>query len=101
MAQCSAQTRCVFGVGPEAGLLRRAGDRIAGGAVKVDPDVDAVLLAPGDRLVDLLERRLVELLPVAALDPEAVIHRQTHEVEAELRDQPEILLQERLSPAGR
>ncbi len=89
-----------LGVGPETGFLRRLGDRIARGTVEVERNVNPVLAAPRDGLVDLPECRLIECFPVCVLDPEAIVHGQTHEVEAESRDEPEILFQERLSPAG-
>ncbi len=86
------------GVGPEALGFSRRGDRVARRAVEVHHHVDAVLLAEDQRLVDLRQHVLVDLLPVAIDDPAAVVHRQPHEVETQLVDHAEVVLAEAARP---
>jgi hypothetical protein len=73
-----------LGVRPQAEPFGRSSHRIAGRAVEIEHHVDSVLLAPGDRLVDLAQRLLIESRPIVVDDPSPVVHRQPDEIEAQL-----------------
>ena len=69
-------------------------DAVAGEAVEVDVDVDAVLPAQLDGAVDLLQRLLAHERPVVAAAPAPVVEGQAREVEAPLRHRREVGLLE-------
>jgi hypothetical protein len=83
------------GVGEKVARLGRWIHAVAGCPVEVQADVDPVANPPPHGLIDRGERVLVDPLPVATDGPEPVVEREPHEVEAELRDEPEVLLLER------
>ena len=87
--------RLHVGVRPQAVRLGRVGHRVPRRPVEVEADVYAVAASILDGLIDPLQGRLIELHPVPVLDPDAVVHRQPHEIETQLRDKLEILLFER------
>jgi len=51
--------------------------------MQVDADMNAILLSPGDRLVDLGQFGFKKDRPVSGPGVDAVIDRQAHKVEAE------------------
>ena len=75
---------------PQVLLFLGIGDRVAGRAMEVDADMDVVFLAEFNRFVDILQNIVVDLLPIAVDDPEAVVHGEADEIEAELMDHLEI-----------
>jgi hypothetical protein len=56
--------------------------------------VEPIPLAQPHHPVDLLERGLLDPIDVVALDPQRIVHRDPHEVEAPAGDPPEIVLAE-------
>src|ERR1035441_6735992 len=76
------------------GLELAAVDTVAGDAMKVEIDVDGVLLAEIDGAVDLGKRLIVNVRPVGGLAPNPVGKRQARKVETPLLHQGEIRLLE-------
>ena len=70
------------------------GEKVARLGRWIHADVDPAANPPPHGLIDRGERMLVDPLPAATDGPEPVVEREPHEVEAELRDEPEVLLLE-------
>src|SRR5262245_9003769 len=80
---------CRF-VCPQVSGFERSVDAVARGAMEVDAHVQPVLPPPIDRLVDLDQNRLAELVEVALDSPGPVIHRQPHEGKSPARQEFEV-----------
>lgn len=88
-----------FLVFPQIERFRRRVDAIAGGAVEVEADMDAVSFAELDRLIDMLEFVLLQSQPIRRIGPTKIRHGQPHEVEAPGGHPLEILFAEgRVAP---
>src|SRR4051794_6638137 len=62
--------------------------------MEIELHVDSVLLAEPDGMIEMFEDVLLELGPIAAIGPAAIIKGQSDEVEPQLGDPGKVLLSE-------
>lgn len=87
-------------IGPEIEGFGRWIDAVARGAVEIEVDMDLVLLAKGDGLVDVFQHGLVEVEPIVGIGPAVIGEGKADKVEPPLGDYGEVFLAERGMASG-